>query len=82
MSRAVQQGVTGETKTEEGKNCPLGNHSMQLYRENADSSRERRSDQGTARGVAVAQVRGTSEGSGGQHCQCCRHQGWRMRPGP
>lgn len=67
MLKAVQ-GVTGETKTGV-RTVPLGNHSMPLYQEDTDSSREERNNQTTARGVTVAQVRSVSEGSSGQPCQ-------------
>lgn len=54
----IVQGVTGATKTEEGKDCPLGNHSVQLYQEDTDSSREKRSNQMTAHGGYNSSVTG------------------------
>lgn len=51
MLRAVQQGVTGETKPEGGRDCSLGNHSVQLDQEETGCSREKRSNQSIARGV-------------------------------
>lgn len=66
MLKAVQ-GVTGETKTGV-RTVPLGNHSMPLYQEDTDSSREERNNQRTAHEVTVAQVRSVSEGSSGQLC--------------